>query len=729
MNEKAASAQQKASEERKRGQHARAIKRLEQAILAFPDEIDLHLDAVDACLEGGEVAQATRFLKTVQDRFPRDRDRVAAFVRDKLAGVHDPAFARFVVENAIKLRDLVTALDHLTHIPDHAVRDLLTRTRTKKQSLKSASHSGHSLRGEMLTNEIMSALLSLRVGNLKEAVTAIVQILDEKPVDHEILLPFLSSLVDSNSKSGRVRFAYACAQCASGSEMEAIGQFVEAARLEQPVATLCADRLRVLRETTKAGEKVTRALAETLLIKGDMEEASEVLRDHLQNVKDAGREVILMVRPFIDPANGTNACTWVALDAAMTLDRSNAALEILRPLHQRGNCCGEIYAWFERQPKDHDFTPEMMLMHAALALDERQYERAAEIMRGVCESSPPDVPAVLGMLDRCREAHPALEALHGEYASRDEVNEPAGTGDGAGDFQMFDNREFSLPGAAPITPAGTGDTGTKAVGFAEQMKKKIKKGSFIETREISFDDDGGDGSAEPEVIEHPGDEIPAQAIDAPPAKESLRAEVTEAHVLNVAGRLGEAGAAAFFHVEGGIEGPEAAVSASAAPETAPAPGVPPKPSFDESFEEFKNGRLDNTRTIALMEKAVAEGRADELQALLSFEPENDGERFSRRYFQAEYLILRNRPLPAVEILFELDVPELTGQQKQLVWFKIAACQRLVRDFGAANETLTRMVKAFPDREEYARLARTNYEQYLSDQSRDAAVLEKTSSLH
>jgi predicted Zn-dependent protease len=331
MNEKAASAQQKALQERKRGQHAKAVKRLEQAIASFPEELDLHLDAVDACLEGGEVTRATQFLKTVQEKFTKDKDRIADFVREKLLAVHDPALARFVVENAIKLRDLVTAMDLLAQIPDHTVRDLLARTRTKKQSLKSASHGGYSLRGELVTNELMSALLSIRVGNMKEGIAAIVQILDEKPVEQAILTPFLTWLENQHAKSGRVQFGYACAQCASGAELEGINRFVEAARLETPVASLCVDRLKVLREVSKARTRVERALAEVYLIKGDLDDAVAVLRDYLGAVKDAGREVILLVKPFIDPASGINSCTWLALDASLTLEQRSMDFSTTTP--------------------------------------------------------------------------------------------------------------------------------------------------------------------------------------------------------------------------------------------------------------------------------------------------------------------------------------------------------------------------------------------------------------
>jgi tetratricopeptide (TPR) repeat protein len=788
MNEKATSAKQKALQERKHGQHAKAVKRLEQAIVSFPDELDLYLDLIDACLEGGEVSRSTQFLKTVQDRFTKDKDRIAQFVRDRLAAVHDPALARFVVENSIKLRDLVASLEHLDLIPDHTVRDLLSRTRTKKQSLKSASHGGYSLRGEVVTNELMTALLSIRIGNMKEAVAGLVQILDEKPVEQAILTPFLAALENKHPKSGRVRFAHAVAQAASGAERESIARFVDAARLEEQVASSCVDRLKILRETSKARTRVERALAEVYLIKGDLDDAAQVLRDYLTVEKDAGREVMLMVRPFIDPAKGVNACTWLALDASLTLEQSNVALEILRPLHQRADCGEALLEWFETKARNVSLTPEMLTFHATLALDLKKHERAAELLRGVCVKAPQEVPAVLALLERHRSAHASLETLYREFAAKD-----ADAGGDATDvdddgFQNFDNREFSMPGAAPAPPRAPASAPAapgaqdKPMDFAAHMRGKVEKKSFVETREISFDeDDSAAGApraaAEPEKAAAPVDTDGFELSTGPsmmrprlsPARKEGVPAITEEHVNNVAQKLYETGAAAFFHVDADDTtaaapakqpvaatedtpkraAPAAKTESTAAPVHAPAPEPLPAPvielgvagetaapepepvtpaAFESLYDDFRNGRLEGARVIALMEVAAQEGRADELHELLKYEPRGDAESFSHRYFEAEHMIMSGRPLPAMKILAGLDAPGLSDDQKRRVWFRLAACQRAMHDFAGAQETLTRLVDAFPSREEYARLARTNFEQHLSEQSRQTTALEKTSSL-
>jgi tetratricopeptide (TPR) repeat protein len=810
MNEKAASAQQKALQERKRGHFDKAIKRLEQAIVQSPDELDLYLDVVDACLEGGQVAQATTFLKTAQDKFPRERDRVAQFVRDKLLAVHDPALARFVVENAVKRRELMPALEHLEQIPDHVARDLLARTKTKRQSLRSASHGGYSLRSETLTAELFSALLMIRTDNLKDGTAALVGIVDEEPAELKSIAPFLVELEAKNPRAGRVRFANACALLAGNNEVEAIARFVEAGRLDSTAIVLCVERLQAQRDKTKFPGKVDRALAELLLLKEDFDAAAVVLRQYLADTKDSDREVILLLKPYIDPAHSTNECVWVALEAALSLDQSAAAMEILRPLHHRGKNTPEIYARLEEKSKSGSLLmPEIMLFHAAIALELKDFARGAEILNAVVAASPQDVHAVLGLADKHRSSHPDLEEICRKHMTAETVEAPPEEGD----FQNFDNNEFSLgrAGGAPAAPRPSSPepAGEKPPSrFAEDRKKPAEQASFVETRELSFDDDGTPAAPEPEAAaDYPRDEIdtsmfetsrdlrltprtpasPSPPSDTPPRAPvrptlNLSAEepsvgVTESHVSNVAKRLGEAGASAFFHIDGDVESPAPATLAAAAPNQAPAApaasadakpvsadspspapidavayartptetpaatvislpaamdgeaDAPPaaEPTFEDELARFRKGELDNARVIALIQRATEERRLDDLHDLLSFAPRDDAEKFAQRYYEAEYHALSGRPLPALDILARLGDHNLTDDQRRRLWFKMAVCQRSMNDFAAASDTLRRLTQAFPDQPEFARLARRNTEQ-LAEQAGDVPVLQKTTSL-
>ena len=737
MNEKIASIIQKAQQERKRAQFERALKRLEQGIASHPDELELYLEAIDTALEGGELISATNLLKTVQDKFTRDRDRVLQFVREKLHTVHDASLARCVVDHAVKRRDLEGAMSLLENVPDHTIRELLNRARTKAQSLKSATHGGMTVRGEAVSNEIANAILSVRLGNLKEAMAMFVTVVEEKPIEYKGLDTFLAALAAKHPKAGRIRHARGCAHRAGGNEIEAIQYFVEAARIEPACAANCAEQLRAMLEKPRHPGKVRRALAETLLHSGNHSEAAQTLREYLAENPENPREVIMLLRPFIDPAHGLNECTWLALDQALGIEQSSVAVELLRGLHQNGAHGTELYAWLEEKSRV-GFPPvDVMQFHATLALEQKQFVRAMEILTAVCAGSPQDVPAVLALIDRHRSASPEIEDLYRKHAPKEEPSETPSASDD-GDFQTFESNEFHLESSGRPAPAPSRTAAEKPkprfnsspFTSSDRNESKPARKSLMDANELSFDDDG--------AVERPeGDE---------PMKTSDPIEITESHVANVAQQLYLAGASAFFHIDDSnaddtTDAGDASVAPPAAADAAAPNGdrpaeasVDPAPepvvieSFDVRYQKFSRGELPNPAVLTLMEDAVSEGRTDELHELLAFTPETGAEHFARYYYQAEYHLLNSRPLQALEILAKLDTPDLADEQKLRIWYKIAVAQRATQNYSGAASTLERLVQLFPARHDLARLKRRNHEQFIEEQALEATTLEKTSSL-
>lgn len=762
MSEKSASIIQKAQQERKRGQFDRALKRLEQGIAASPEELDLYLEAIDTAIEAGELAKATNLLRSVQEKFSKERERVQDFVREKLQTVHDPSLARCAVEFAVKQRNLEAALDMLSNVPDHTIRELLKRAATKAQSFKSAAHGGNGLRGETVVNELTNAVLSMRLGSMKESMSTLVGIVEEKPAEHKAIDAFLAALATHNPKAGLIRHARGCALRAGGNEIDAIHMFVDASRLESACAPAAAEQLRAMLASSHHPGKVRRALAETLLLKGDIDDAAQTLREYLAENPENTREVIMLLRPFIDPANGLNACTWLALEQALTFEQGALILDLMRPIQARG-LGTELLPWLEAH-KPTLPPAELTIFHASLALDAKQYEHAADMLDEVCTASPQDVPAVLTMIDRHRNADIAIDMLHRKY-SRVEETTDAATSSGDDGFQTFEANEFRLGSSSGVPPRASAASPSSPP-TQEKPKPRFNSSPFsssenndvldretagkpmIERTELSLDDDGS--------VHHETDAF----------------ELTEEHVSNVAQKLYETGAAVFFHIDdesaGGqptvaTEAPASLASASVeidastvvtTPESvesdivlASAASDPVESStpaaehgisepvsdfanetFEQRYERFSRRELPNTAILALLEEAVEEGHVSELHELLYFEPQTIEEHFARYYYQAEYHILSNRPIQALEILAHLDTPDLQTAEKQRVWYKIAVAQRAMRNFEGANETLGRLVASFPDREEFVRLKRRNLEQSIEEQSLAAVTLEKTSSL-
>jgi len=617
----------------------------------------------------------------------------------------------------------------LENVPDHTIRELLTRARTKAQTLKSASHGGYTVGGEAVINEITNAILSLRLGNLKDAMATFVSVIEEKPAEHKGLDAFLATLAGKHPKAGHIRYARGCAHRAGGNEVDALQHFVETARIEPACAADCSAQLRAMLEKPRHPGKVRRALAETLLLKGDLDDAAQTLRDHLAENPDNAREVIMLLRPFIDAAHGLNACTWLAVDEALGIEQSSVALEILRGLHQHGNHGTEIYAWLEEKSRI-GFPPvDVMQFHGALALEQKQFARAAEIFTAVCAGSPQDVAAVLSLIERHRTADPEIENLYRRHAPREEPAEVSSAGDD-GDFQMFESNEFKLETSTRSAPAPSRPGAEKpkprfnsSPFTSDRTDGKPARKNLMESTELSFDDDGAVNRAD-------GDG---------PMKTADPIEITESHVTNVAQQLYLAGASAFFHIDDGeaeaaedaAPAPVADMAAPDAPSSEavpPAPGPPATETFDVRYQKFSRGELPNAAILILLDEAVTDGRADELHDLLGFTPETGAEHFARYYYQAEYHLMCNRALQALEILAKLDTPDLADDQKQRVWYKIAVAQRATHNYEGAGLTLERLVQAFPAREDYTRLKRRNHQQFIEGQSLAATTLEKTSSL-
>jgi len=220
-------------------------------------------------------------------------------------------------------------------------------------------------------------------------------------------------------------------------------------------------------------------------------------------------------------------------------------------------------------------------------------------------------------------------------------------------------------------------------------------------------------------------------------------------VLNVAKNLRTSGAAAFFHIEADAE-PQQAQAATAvaepptpephddAPDVDPIEAAPSAPVIAATYDPAPEPLAEPSPAAepnkvaepipVRLERAADAGRVDELHDLLAFDPKDDEERFTQRFYEAEYHSLCNRPLPALAVLASLDRTSLSEQQREQVWFKTAVCQRSMNDFAAADETLKRLLGAYPGRPEYARLAKLNYEQFVGEQASDVQILQKTTTL-
>lgn len=448
MDNKLRSMLDRALQDKAKGNHQKALKRLNEALAKYPNEFELYLEAADVCVEGGESLQATQMLKRASKKFPSNEAQVMLFAQDKLRATGDSVLAKYLLERAIKGRKLDEAREVLEDLPDRAVRDLLQRTRTKKQSLTSASHGGYSLKGETVLNALSDAMLSLRLGRVKDSMTSFLKLLDEKPVENEVLQPFFASIEKTFPKSGRIRFALGCSLIASHNIPEAMRKLVSAARTESSLAVECLERIRHYSDTVEEVPfDVDRAVIELLMIEGDVDRAAELLQESLDKDPDLARNIVEMVGPQLEKFSNSDELNYVFLNAALMAEQTLRIIETIKRIKQEPGNTARLLSWLDCKAAEQFLPADVMLLHGEVAIAEKEYERATEVLTAVANNSANDVPSVLTLLERHKRADERLAKLFDELAAKQGGERATASKGSTEDFEHFETSDFQFSSA------------------------------------------------------------------------------------------------------------------------------------------------------------------------------------------------------------------------------------------------------------------------------------------
>ena len=129
MGSKSLAILEKVHQERSRGDYDKALKRLSDGIARHPHDLQLYREAIDISLEAGESLEAIQYFKRTQHLFPDHYDDLWTHGVDKVRAFNDAIFGKFLLDVAIKKRELQSAADVLVQLKDHTANELLKRTR------------------------------------------------------------------------------------------------------------------------------------------------------------------------------------------------------------------------------------------------------------------------------------------------------------------------------------------------------------------------------------------------------------------------------------------------------------------------------------------------------------------------------------------------------------------------------------------------------------------------
>jgi tetratricopeptide (TPR) repeat protein len=758
MDAKLRSTLSKIEQERSRGNHTRAAKRAADALRKFPESAELYVAAIDANLEAGESLEAIQLLKRGLKKLPGQRAEIVAAARERAGSLGDGAMGKFLLEDSVRRRDLRDARAVVGDFPDRIVRDLLQRTRMKRNSLASAARGGHAVDEEMMTNVIGEAVLCARLGRAEEAAAAATLALERNRADSESLAPLLEDVAQEHPQSAHTLLGLARCLAASSLQNAAIDRVLEAVRIDPELG---AHALQALREFGEGmGEtpaSIDRAVIEVLLITGDHQRAAEKLGPWLEEGSESAHQVVDVAFAHVADAGPVSDLHLLVLDAAASAGRDDSLHHILESLEQDRDNHPQLLEWFDSRDETSELPASVLLVHARLLIEAGRYDDAGGTLKAVCLTSRSETDRVAALVSDHRDKSQTLDTLYAEITSADEVD-GEGTGGGSADAPLS---------VAPVDGSAADDIEVLEPNQFQFSASSDDDGEFLEAEDEPGPIGAGQADGDEEFDIYDGNNIlgtnagaerptglkPSSYTGARRPLDNDRAgiiwdeegddsgpapsepEIDESYVRDVADSLYESGAATFFHIDDGTTDPvettaeqdKAATPLEETPSADEAPAAdetPPAQGFEARLARLRDGDLAVDDALDLMEEADDDGRTVELGEIIRLTP--PGAR--RALCEAEYELSQGRPARALENLRALRDGDLSEEQRKNMWLKTVACQRMMQDLDAAHRTLVQLVSLYPDCPDVDRLARLNYREYLEIQCADAPALEKVTSL-
>jgi hypothetical protein len=694
-----------------KGSLSKALDKLGDVIKKNPHEIKPYIEAIDISLEAGESLQAWQYFKEASSNCRDHRDQIWAFAKEKIKSYDDPVLAKMLMEHAIRDRDLESGRQITLNLQPHTATELLQRTLVKKKTLISNSGDESLLQRDLLINLFSEALLCLRIGKPKEAIKIFIHILDNKPVENQVLKPFLLQLQESMPDNSSIHYASGCSYLTSKKYREAISAFIKSVRINQAFADDIIDRMEKMRKTNgPMPEDLEMVLSEIYLIKGKPEKAVVLINYILKRHREKAPAIFDLISRFQNDAEESRILQYALIESAILAKLDNQAIDKIKQIYQDTDQRDALLAWLDKKYTDHLLPADMLLTYAEIALDERMTERAVPICRDLSEMSPIDIPSILRLLEKHTDLDPDIGALHRELVGRSK------RADDASDFELeksddfavdscedlcieqFENNDFSLSSQDVPSHDHPAESPPNTEDF--------QTGTFETPLGVEFSLHG----SEKKPIDH-------KPLDTPKKVEGLPCEEKE------------------LEQKKRMEGRPSLHPTGPDPHEEPTRTQPVKeiePSiddngFDERYQAFLQGKADDAEIILLIDEAFTAGRVEKLKRLLSFKPKNLNEETRRKLYLARFHIYEDKPLQALAVLKSIPLEKLSREARYDVLLRVAACYRSVHMYEAAHGALLKITSDKPS-PLIEKLVKQNYSDYINQQSNGAIVLEKIGSI-
>lgn len=455
MNPKASSILDKVQKDRGRGDLKRALDQLSAGIDSYPREIQLYKEGIDLGLEAAESRRATQFFKKAWKTLPSDRKELWSTVLEKVRLYNDPVLAQSMLDAAVGERDFDGAEDALAALKDHTAIELLERTRTKQQTLRSAMGGDSTLASQMTNSAVAEAMLCLRAGRQNDAAHTLLRVLERAPEENEVFLPFLLRLEKRDRRSGSLAFVIGCSYLRAEHWAKGLDHLVQAAVLEPACADDVITRLESLETVPEVpAEEISLARARIYLVKGQHGTAAGYITKTLEKNPAKVAAVIGLLEPFVADVGDDTSLDFLFIAVALEANRTERALTQMKKVYNVKRHRTALFAWLDEKRGHSTLSADVLNYYGEVALAQEMFEKAVEAFRAVVHQAPQEAVRIRETITPHR-TKPAIKDFFSELTRLEGKKEDDTSAD-AFEISHYESNEFRFDAKptpqAPPTP-------------------------------------------------------------------------------------------------------------------------------------------------------------------------------------------------------------------------------------------------------------------------------------
>ena len=477
----------KIAQDRARNDLKRAHERALDAFERWPDNFDLAMEAIQACIDLGDNHKAVALLKKTIVRHAKKRSQIEEYALDVFRSSLNSFLGSFLVELRLKRRDIEGIRLILRQSPESFIEDLIKRSETRRQGETNVAGS--------IENDILLGLLYIENKQGEKAAGPLGRVIVADPDSAQTLGGILVELEREIPNNAELKFQLARTSILLSHPDKAEARLFQCLKLTDPPLQ---DIIETLDEAPDRSVNHLLLKGETLIRMGRYTEGADCVRTFLaeqggsqadtgdvEHLFPAGEDRQALVesrmRPLPEHCFSDPGVTFLYSDVASARGKSKDAAERLENLYRSGSKhAAGIIGWCERNDEQ-VLAGETKRLLAELYIESNEYEKAAAAARSAVDSDRTLLPSLLDLIrdavEGAAETHPSLVKVLAELYAR------VGDGESASEVlaSLTDMEKINDEDILNLSGEIMKHAGVSLDGVVHNIEAGIKSGNVVDS--------------------------------------------------------------------------------------------------------------------------------------------------------------------------------------------------------------------------------------------------------